>query len=75
MLLPSGSRTNAPKYVSWYSGHSRGACSTVAPSATATSKKARTAALLGAMNARCDSRKPSPVACALIQKSGRGGTP
>jgi hypothetical protein len=25
-LLPSGSRTKAAKYPSWYSGHNRGAC-------------------------------------------------
>jgi hypothetical protein len=47
----------------------------VAPAATAASKKARTAARLGAVNDMCDSRKPSPVSCALIQKSGWGGTP
>ena len=53
----------------------RGSCSTSAPDATAASKNARTAARSGALNAMCDSRKPSPLACGPIQKSGIGGTP
>ena len=43
--------------------------------ASAASTNARTAARSGAENAMCDSRKPSPVLCGPIQKSGIGGTP
>ncbi len=39
-LLPSGSRTNAPKQPSWYSGQTRGSCRTSAPPVTAASKNA-----------------------------------
>ena len=52
MLLPSGSRTYAAKYVALYSGQTRGWCSGSAPSATATSKNARTATRLGAADRR-----------------------
>ena len=70
-LLPSGSRTNAPKYPGWYSGHTRGSCRTSAPAATAASRNACTASRSAARNARCDSRKPSPVCWRPSQNVGK----
>ena len=57
------------------SGHTRGACSTSAPAATAMSKKDRTASRSAATKARWHSRNPSPVVRGPSQKVGRGGVP
>ena len=72
-MVPGGEDERAE--ASWYSGHTRGSCSTSAPAAVAASKKARTAARSGAEKAMWASRNPSPVASGPIQKSGVGGTP
>ena len=69
-LLPSVSRTNPPKYRSWYSGHSRGSCSTSAPSSTAAATNARTASASAAWKARCISRFGPTPSKVEIQKSG-----
>ena len=54
----------------WYSGHTRASCSRSMPKSTAACWNASTASRDGARNAMWLSRKPSPVCCGPIQKSG-----
>ncbi len=59
----------------WYSGQTRGSCSTSAPAATAASKNARTAARSVASNAKWIGRFSPPSLSTSIQKSGFPPTP
>jgi hypothetical protein len=55
------SRRYNPEYPGWYSGNSRGACSTSTPAATAASCTASTAARSGALKATWSSLVSVPV--------------